>query len=119
MSGVSQESTPTTTDQTAVEETPSLPFATLGGPEFALICSGPRISSLHNYPRTYYGPVTIRMSANKLWSYTRTSLTFFRKLHHRLYEESLAFVQIEICVKLCPSLPRITSRVTASCTRLF
>lgn len=62
MSGASQESTPTT-DQTAVEETPPLPFATLDGPEFALIRSGPRISSLHNYPKTYYGPVTIRVSA--------------------------------------------------------
>ncbi|KAF4614830.1 hypothetical protein D9613_002720 [Agrocybe pediades] len=49
----------------------SLPFATLEEVDYRTIMTGPRISSVHTNPKSYYGPVTIK---NYIAGWTKKAL---------------------------------------------
>ncbi|KAJ3507272.1 hypothetical protein NLJ89_g6396 [Agrocybe chaxingu] len=88
--------TPPTLAENAVEQEPSLPYEALTEPEFHQIRQGPRISSVHNFPEQFYGPVSIR---NFIAGHTKRALRTSLPKKALILRE--VFVRLPIELKLC------------------
>ena len=81
------EAIPTQQKDPVVEE--SLPFSGLDQSGFVPLLSGPRISSIKEDPKKYYGPVTIRSSSFIIFMFSIANY-IFRELSNRSHEKDFA-----------------------------
>ncbi|CAA7271524.1 unnamed protein product [Cyclocybe aegerita] len=85
-----------TPEENAVEQEPSLPYEDLAELEFSQVRQGPRISSVHNFPEQFYGPVSIR---NFIAGHTKKVLRTSVSKNALILRE--VFIRLPIELKLC------------------